>query len=503
MPPVPIAPPDGYLGAEGRITSGPAPAMEIAGYGYEIGDAELLHTAMGRSHLAHVTMLCEQGVIPHADRAALFDGLVRMIEIPAGDFPYERRLGDVYNSQEKWLEDEIGSAAGWLSAGRTRREAGRIAFRLALRERLAELGQAAVALARSLTTAAERHAETLAPDYTYLQIAQATTFGHYLLSFAYPALRDADRIAAALAWVDCSPGGVGGVAGSRLPLDRARLARLLAFDGVIEHARDAMWQTDGLVDVCAAAVTATTNCARLAQDLEIYASAEFGIVQVGVDVSRGSALMPQKRNPYALPVIRGAAGLALGRLTGVAAMQQTPSARTDNLMYAYREVITGVQTAAEVVDLTAVVVAGLIISEDRLRQLAHTGFAQATDVAETLCLHGELDYRSAYRVVARAAALAVADGHCDLTDAALAQACEEILGASSALPPIDLQALLDPQAAVDSRTIKGGAALASVCEMIRDCAERSTRAGAAFDRASTRFQRMPAALLSAAAAACR
>ncbi|MBV9816917.1 MAG: hypothetical protein JOZ07_01045 [Solirubrobacterales bacterium] len=502
MEPVRTAPPAGYLGAEGRITSGPAPAMEIAGYGYEIADAEFLHEALGIAHLAHVTMLAEQGVIPAADRGPLVRGVLRMIEIPVDEFPYERQLGDAYNSQEKWLEAEIGAAAGWLSAGRTRREAGRLAFRLVLRDALVGLGRATAAFADSLTAVAQRHAQTLAPDYTYLQIAQATTFGHYLLSFSYPALRDCDRIRAALSWVDRSPGGVGGVAGSRLPLDRRRIAELLAFAGVIEHARDAMWQTDGLVDTCGAAVNATTNCARLAQDLEIYASSEFGIVQLASDVSRASALMPQKRNPYSLPVIRGAAGLVLGRLTGVAAMQQTPSARTDNLLYAYREVLGAVRTAGEVVDLAATVVRGLTISQARLRELAHTGFAQATDVTEALCRNGAMDYRSAYRVVARAAAIAVDEGLADLTHDALRQASEEVLGEPCALLAGELDELLDPRAAVDSRTIEGGAAAGPLRDMVRACGERCAEATAGFAADARRYEAMPAALRAAAAAVC-
>lgn len=495
------SPPDGYLGVEGRITSGPAPALEAAGYGYEIGDAEILHTAMGYSHLAHVVMLCENEIVPPGDRTPLLDALLELTATPAAEFPYDPRYGDVYNSQEKWLEDRLGAAAGWLTAGRTRREAGRIAFRLVLRERLVGLGQVTVRLAQTLTAAAERHAATIAPDYTYLQIAQATTFGHYLLSFAFPALRDITRIESALSWVDRSPGGVGGVAGSRFPLNRPRLAELLAFENVIEHARDAMWQTDGLIDTCTAAVNATTNCSRLAEDLEIYASREFGIVELGPEVSRASALMPQKRNPYALPVIRGAAGLLLGRLTGVVAMQQTPSARTDNLLYAYREVVGAVQTATDVVDLAATVVDGLTVHEQRLLELAHSGFAQATDVSEVLAQRAGIDYRSAYRVVARAAASAAAQGEHDLTHAALEKASEQILGRPCALSSTELTELLDPQLAIDSRTIVGGAAAAPVREMVRECRQLAAEAAVRLDDRARRYGAMPTALSESVRAA--
>ena len=335
--------PPGYLGADARVRSGPAPELVAAGYELELADAPLLHRGLGLADLAHTLSLAQDGVIPAADARALLGALLELQNAaPSID---DTRYGDLVNVRERELERRVGNAAGWLNAGRPRREAGRIAFRIALRERLLSLEAATLRLAIALTDQARRERDTPMPDFTYLQAAQPTTAGHWLLSFAHPTLRDAQRIADDFASANRSPAGAGGVNGSRLPLDRERLANLLGFDAPIEHTRDAMWQTDGLTEAVWHAATAVTNASRFAEDLEVYGSDEFGLLSIGDELCRASALMPQKRNPYALVVIRGAAGTLLGRATGVLATQRTPSGRTDNLLYAYGEVAGAIDLA--------------------------------------------------------------------------------------------------------------------------------------------------------------
>ena len=178
--------------------------------------------------------------------------LLETVATRAEDFPYDPAFGEPYNSRERYFVEQIGDDAGWLHAGRPRREAVRIALRLHLRGQLVDLVESAASdLAGTIATVAREHSRTWLPDQTYLQHAQPSTFGHYLLSFAYPLLRDADRLEDALAWTNTSPGGAGCVNGSRLLDDRGPVAAMLGFDGVIEHTRDAMWQTDGLVDMLA------------------------------------------------------------------------------------------------------------------------------------------------------------------------------------------------------------------------------------------------------------
>ena len=246
------------------------------------------------------------------------------------------------------------------------------------------------------------------PDYTYLQVAQPTTAGHWLLSFAYPALRDVERLRGDFEWVNRSPAGTGGVNGSRFALDRERLAELLGFSRPIEHTRDANWQTDGLADLTSHAAIAATGASRFAEDVEVYGSDEFGLLRIGDELCRASALMPQKRNPYALVVLRGGAGTLIGRATGVLATQRTPSGRTDNLLYAYGEVAGSVELAARLLRLAAAVAESVTFDAERAARVLRESGAMATDVAEAISLSTGLDYRSAYRAVASRGAEAAA-----------------------------------------------------------------------------------------------
>ena len=403
-----VLPPEGYLGTAARITSGPAPELVEAGYALEIGDAPLLHRGLTLADLAHLVELVECGALTRDEAAPVGAVLLKLLDSPAAEFPYDPVYGDAYNSRERELERELGPAAGRLHLGRTRREAGRIAFRLALRDRLLSLHTDVAAFARAVADQATSQAGTLWADTTYLQPAQPSTFGHYLGGFAEQAVRHLDRIEVAYGLVDVSPGGAGGVGGTRLPLDRGRLAQGLGFGAVGPHTRDAMWSADVLADAVLAAAQAVTTISQLASDLEIFASPAFGYVTLDASLCRASVLMPQKRNPYALPVLRGGAGTLVGRLTGLLATGLTPSARTDNWLYAYGEVAGALDLAGRLVRLGTAVVTGLSVDADVLAEQAVSHFTAAADLAEELTQRYRLDYRTAYRVVGRAVASALA-----------------------------------------------------------------------------------------------
>ena len=203
---------------------------------------------------------------------------------------------------------------------------------------------------------------------------------------------------------DRAPAGSGGVGGTSIPIDRTRLSDRLGFEQPTAHIRDGMWAADAMIDCAVAAVQATLNADRLAEDLEIFASPQFGYVMLGGSSSRASVMLPQKRNPYALAVIRGGCGTLIGRATGLMTTQRTPSARTDNWLYTYGEVIGAVELASRLVRLAADVVATMKVDIETLVASAGDNFSTATDLAERLVLEQGLDYRSAYRIVGRAVA---------------------------------------------------------------------------------------------------
>jgi argininosuccinate lyase len=457
----------------GRRKGGPqtsaAPELVASGFALENADAPILHRGYNLADMAHVLDLAQRGVIPEHAQHALLTLLLEAHQTEAADFPYDPAFGEPYNSRERFFVERIGDTAGWLHAGRPRREAARIALRLHLRSQIAQLGLEVSRFVQETASQSEHHAQTLMADQTYLQKAQPSTFGHYLLSFAQPALRDAHRLLTELAEINASPGGAGCVNGTRLGHDRAALARSLGFDTVITHTRDAMWRVDDLIAVLAIGTSLISNQSKLAEDLEIFSSSEFNFVDLDDGYSRSSVLMPQKRNPYALSIVRGASGVLIGRLTGFLAVAKSPSARSDNFIFAYGEVPRALDLALRVTTLMTGVVRTLRVNPDRMREELVKGYAQATDLAEHLTQIRGVDYRTAYFVVGDVVRQASRAGIAgvDLSAHLVNQAAQARTGASWDLLDSDLQAVLDPAQIVASRQVEGGAAREPIEQMLQ------------------------------------
>ena len=467
------------LGAAGRRPEGPSadePAQELidAGFAWEIADAPLLHHGLNVADLGHVLDLHHRRIIPDDAARELLKVLLDAYRTDPADFPYDARYGEPYNSRERHFVARIGDAAGWLHAGRPRREAARVALRVLLRRLTAELVVSAATFAETTAEVAAQHRDVFMADQTYLQQAQPSTFGHYLLAFVPPALRDGDRLLAALGQINQSPGGAGCVNGSRLLADREFIADLLGFDGVIDHTRDAMWQTDTFVDVLATSASLLSNQSKLAEDLEIWSSQEFDYIDLAGPYTRASVLMPQKRNPYALSIVRGGGGVLIGRLTGFLAVVKSPSARSDNLIFAYGEIPRALEFSARLSNLMRGVVGTLTVNRNRMWKVLEDGFSQATDLAEHVMLTTGLDYRTAYRVVGETVKTASRNGlrGIDIDSAAIDEAAQRIGGHPLALDADELTAVLDPRAIVATRTASGGAAPDVVAAM----AERNVAA---------------------------
>jgi argininosuccinate lyase len=486
----------------GPPTDGPAPELVESGFAWENADAPVLHAGMNLADIAHVLDLGRRGLVPPDAQRALLALLVEVAATPAEEFPYDASYGEPYNSRERYFVSRLGDVGGWLHAGRPRREAARIALRLHLRRQLADLVAEAAQFGTEVSARAAANSETLMPDQTYLQQAQPSTFGHYLLSFVYSAIRDARRLLEELDWVDCSPGGAGCVNGTRLLDDRTFIADALGFDGFIQHTRDAMWQVDGLIHILATAASLLSNFSKLAEDLEIWSSSEFDFVDLAQGYTRASVLMPQKRNPYALSIVRGASGVLIGRLTGFLAVTKSPSARSDNLIFAYGEVPRALDLSLRITRLITGVVRTLRVNPDRMYDELRRGYTQATDLAEHLVQVCNVDYRTAYVVVGntvRAASRAGVPG-VEITGAMIDEAAVAHTGRSWGLAGTDLSAVLDPWQIVQSRTAQGGAAPVALEKMVSalqpelaDLAERARLR-------TERFDQVEAALLDEARA---
>lgn len=470
---------------EGRLGAGPAPELVASAYRWEVDLAPTLWPGLNLADLAHAVMLMEVGVLPRAVGRRLLALLLELHALPPDGIPLDPAAGDVYTNRERWLAARDAEAAGWLSAGRARREATTVAYHLTLRHRLLALIDALTGYLRALLAQAEAHIATLMPDYTYLQPAQPTTLSHYLLGFAYPGLRDLDRLRAAFGRVNRSPAGGGSTNGSRLPLDRARVAELLGFDGLVPHPRDAMWQADGPVEVGAAIVALLLHLDRLAEDLQIWCTREFALVELADRHARTSRIMPQKKNPYGLAFVRGVTGEVIGKMTAMACVGKTPSGQVDNRIFAYYEVPHALDLAVNVVKLMAGVLRGLKVNRERMARRAGEGHTGATDLAEVMVQRTGLDYRTAHAIVGRAVRRALAEGdEGPLTAARLDAAALDVVGRPLHLSEAEVRAAQDPAAIVAAREGPGGAAPAAVKVMMRDV-RQAVEAAEAWHRETT------------------
>ncbi len=455
----------GHLGVGDRLKEGPAPELVASAFALEAGDGPLLYRAMSLADLAHAIMLIETGLIPPAAGVRLLAALLELHAIPPEQFPFDPTRGDAYSNREYVLRQKAPEVAGWLQAGRPRREVSTLAYLIVTRERLLDLTGALLNLMQALLALTEAHLDTLMPDYTYLQTAHPTTLAHYLLTFVQPMTRDLARLRAVYERTNLSPAGAGSTNGSRLPLNRLRLAELLGFEGLVLHTRDAMWQPDGPIEVMSAITAMLVNADRLAEDLQIWATSEFGFIELADRHTRISVIMPQKKNPYSLAFVRGVAREVIGKLVSTTVHQLTPSGQVDNRVFTYGAVPQALVEAGQALSLLAGTVAALTVNRPVMAQRAGEGFGGATDLTEVVMLSGQFDPHTAHRLVGRAVRAALEAGT-PLTTAILEAAAQAVIQRPLGLSAETVAAALNPVNIINTRTGPGGASPSSVQEMI-------------------------------------
>jgi argininosuccinate lyase len=467
------------LGAGSRLSGGPAASLAASAFADELRSAPYLLPWLGIADMAHVAMMARGNVVAGGRAARVLEQLLALDQ-GGVSVTLDPTVGDVYNNRDALLREHL-SDAGIIHTGRARREATTLAWQLACRERIVQAGAALSTLLDALIEVVDHHRATPVPDYTYLQAAQPTTLGHYLLGFIYPLLRDNDRLESAFANVNRSPAGAGSVNGSRFAFDRKYAATLLGFDSTITHTRDAMWAPDIATEQLGATVTTLTNLDRLAEDLQLWSTAEFGYVDLDDGHTRTSVIMPHKKNPYSLAWVRGRARFAPGRFAGVTGTFLTPSGQPDNRITAYVEVPAALDDLTLCLELVADVVRGARFDTDRMAAAAHDGYLYSSDLCDLYVERTGIDNRSVHRIVGYAVRECIADGGRALRPADIARAAEAL---GIALPAIDsgeFECILRPEHVIDLRRSEGGAAPGPMQEMIDDVTARAAMAHTTWD----------------------
>lgn len=451
-----------------------APELINSAFSMEVNEGVLLYSGMSLADLAHAIMLIEIDVIPKKARKELLKTLVEMHHLKPEKIDFNNALMDVYMNRNYMLKQRSPETAGWLQAGRSRREVSTLAYLIVTRTELLEVLRTLLILMETLLDFAEEHKATLLPDYTYLQRAHPTSLAHYVLTFVQPMSRDLDRLKSAFYRTNKSPAGSGSTNGSRLPLDRKRLAELLNFEGLIVHARDAMWQSDGPIELMSVAVALLCNVDRFSEDLQIWATSEFNFVELSDSHSRPSIIMPHKKNPYSLAFIRGTAREMVGRLTSTVVLQATPSGQVDNRIFSYSMVPKSLTETKKCLSLLSSTISDLIIHKDAMKEAVSEGFGGTTDLAEEIMIQHNIDASTAHLIIGNAVTSAKKMGK-QLTAGLVNNAAKDLLDSSFKISRDQIKKITDAESIVATRTGLGGASEKSVQEMIitlRNIAEK-------------------------------
>ena len=408
--------------------------------------------------LAHARMLAAAGILSAQDLADIERGLAAIrAEIAAGAFAWSLDHEDVHLNIERRLTQLVGDAGKRLHTARSRNDQIATDVRLWLRGAIDALAGQLVALRRAFIDLAERHADTIMPGFTHLQVAQPVTFGHHLLAYDAMFARDSARLSDCRKRVNQLPLGAAALAGTSFPIDRARVARDLAFDGVATNSLDAVADRDFAIEFEAAAALVMVHLSRFAEELVLWSSPRFGFVTLADRFCTGSSIMPQKKNPDVPELVRGKSGRVIGHLVSLLVlMKAQPLAYNKDNQEDKEPLFDTVDTLADTLAImTDLVATGITANGERMRAAADEGFATATDFADYLVRRGA-PFRDAHEAVARAVRHAEAKG-VDLAALPVAE-----LRQFSPLVGDDIHAVLTLEGSVASRDHPGGTAPSQV-----------------------------------------
>ena len=440
----------------GRFARGPSVVMQDINA--SIGFDRKMWRQDIRGSLAHAAMLARAGVIAPGDEAAIRGGLDAIAaEIEAGRFPFVEDLEDIHMNIEARLTERIGEAGKRLHTGRSRNDQVATDFRLWVRDGLDGLDGQVADVMRALADRAAEFAADPMPGFTHLQTAQPVTFGHHLLAYVEMLHRDRGRFADCRRRLNECPLGAAALAGTSFPIDRDHTAAALGFDRPAANSLDAVSDRDFALEFLGAAAICATHLSRLAEELVIWCSAPFGFVRLSDAFTTGSSIMPQKRNPDAAELARAKTGRITGALVALlTVMKGLPLAYAKDM----QEDKEPVFDAADALSLSLAAIGGMVrdMAPDlqRMRAMAGSGFATATDLADWLVRVLRLPFRTAHHVTGRVVAAAEARG-VGLADLGLAEMQAIEPGITAAVFDV-----LTVDASVRSRTSFGGTAPANV-----------------------------------------
>ena len=440
----------------GRFATGPDAIMEEINASIDF-DQRLWRQDI-RGSLAHAAMLAETGILTREDVDAISAGLKAIeAEIEAGRFTFSRALEDIHMNVESNLKDRIGLAAGRLHTARSRNDQVATDMRLWVRDALDQLDEQVADLQLALAEKAETYAGAVMPGFTHLQSAQPVTFGHHLLAYVEMLARDRSRLRDARERMNECPLGAAALAGTSFPIDRHMTAKALGFARPTANSLDSVSDRDFVLETLSAASICAMHLSRLAEEIVLWATPQFGFVKLSDKFSTGSSIMPQKRNPDAAELVRGKAGRVFGALQGLLTMMKgLPLTYSKDMQEDKEGTFDAVQTLSLCLAASAGMVRDMQPDLKTMKKAAGLGYATATDLADWLVRVLKMPFRDAHHVTGRLVGIASSKG-VGLEKLSLAEMQEVEPKISD-----EIFGVLGVERSVKSRTSYGGTAPANV-----------------------------------------
>ncbi|MFQ5691940.1 MAG: argininosuccinate lyase [Nitrospinota bacterium] len=418
-----------------------------------------------RGSVAHARMLARCGILTREEGRKIVRGLEAIArEIDQGRFRFDPALEDVHMNVEARLTQKIGSLGGKLHTARSRNDQVALDLRLYLRDVLADVQGGILRLKAALLDRAERYVDVVMPGYTHMRRAQPVLFAHHLLAYVEMLNRDAERMADCRKRINVLPLGSGALSGTGLPIDRAYVAGLLGFDGVSRNSLDAVSDRDFAVEFAAAASLLMMHLSRLAEELILWSGAEFDFLSLPEAYCTGSSMMPQKRNPDVLELVRGKTGRVYGALVSLLTLLKAqPLSYNRDLQEDKGPVFDTADIVLGSLSILAELLGGVTISDaqkDRMRAAAEADFSLATELADYLALRG-VPFRKAHEVAGRVVRF------CEERGRALADLDLSSLRRFSRSFEADVLERLSVDRAVRARNLPGGTSPTNVKRVIK------------------------------------
>lgn len=412
---------------DGRFTKGMDKLLEE--FSASISFDQRLYSFDIAGSVAHAKMLGRQGLVTPEEAESMVDGLNSIKkDIKAGRFIWDPTLEDVHMNIERALTERIGSAGEKLHTARSRNDQVAVDTRLYVKDVLEKVKRNLRGLRLALVEKGLDHPEAIMPGYTHMQRAQPILFAHHLLAYNEMFKRDEARLTDQFKRVDVMPLGSAALAGAGLPIDMKFTAKELGFSKLSANSMDAVSDRDYLIEFVSAAAIIMMHLSRLSEDMILWATSEFGFVDLPDELCTGSSIMPQKKNPDTPELIRGKTGRVYGHLMGLLTMMKgLPMAYDRDMQEDKEPLFDTADTLLKALPLASRLVSGMSIREERMRQAADDPFITAVDLADHLVLRG-VPFRQAHAQVGRAVRYCVDHelALADLTEKQLLKYCPEV-----------------------------------------------------------------------------